>query len=123
MAGQSADEDAAAKALVNDIIEEQHTLHNIVLQQEVSHAEIVVAVKGVDALQDAVGGAHTAVGLLGNDVECLVGSSDVLVSSDILEVAHDIRDLHAVEVEYLAATEDSLHYLLLLGGGKDKDDV
>ena len=74
-------------------------------------------------VEDGKGVAHTAVGLLGDDVQCLLLVLYVLLFGNAFQMADDVRHGHALEVVDLAAGQDGREDLVLLGRREDEDDV
>ena len=67
--------------------------------------------------------AHTAIGLMSNEVESLVVGLNTLLRGDVAQILNAIFHLYAVEVVYLATRQDGGYNLMLLGRRKDEYSV
>ena len=76
-----------------------------------------------DLVEDRQGVAHSAVGLLSDEVHRLVIVGYALLPGNILQVADAVLDAYAVELEYLAPRQDRRYDLVLFGSGEDKDHM
>ena len=140
VAGETLDEQSTVEALVDDRVEQYHNVAHLIFYREVYDAEVVLRVEHVEILDDLLVGdvaltergsliedgegvAHTTVGLLGNDGECLFLVGDALLVGHVLQVVDGVADGHPLEVVDLASREDGGQDLVLLGGGEDEDDV
>ena len=74
-------------------------------------------------VENRQGIAHAAIGLAGNDAQGLFLVIVAFLLGHVLEMAHDVGHLHAVEVVDLATAEDGWQNLVLLRGGQDEDGV
>ena len=80
---------------------------------------------GIDAdlLERRGGITHAAGGLRGDELECLGLVFEALALADTLEIAHDLLDGEATEVEALTAGLDGLGNLMRIGRAQHEDDV
>ncbi len=67
--------------------------------------------------------AHSALGLLGNEVDAIVVEREALAFADVLEAHANLVGGKTVEVEALAARHDGLRNLVRLGGAHHEHDV
>ena len=128
------------EALVEHLVEQEHHLRDVDLQQAVGHFEIVVIVQHIEVfdrlgvgdvpvrershlIEDRKRVAHAAVGLSGYDIERLLFILYAFALGHMLEMRHRFGHFHAVEVINLTAREDGGQNLVLLGGGQDEDGV
>ena len=74
-------------------------------------------------VEDRKGIAHAAIGLLGDEVQCLLLVGDALLAGHHLQVVHDFGHVHAVEVIDLATRDDGGQNLVLLGGGENENHI
>ena len=140
MARQSADDVATVEASGDDVVEQHHHFSSLVLHTQVYDAEIIVRVEYVEvfnhlgvsdvALTEArclvehrEGVSHSAVSLFGYHVESLLLIFYPLLLSHHLQMVHDARHRHALEVVNLAARQDGGQNLVLLRCSEDEDDV
>ncbi len=113
------------------IVPRQKSVHKAETVLVVKHVEIVHHILGTD-VRAAEGHslveygqrvAHRPVSLVGYDMQRLVVDADTLLSGDVAQIAHYVRDADALEVVGLAAAEYRRDYLVLLGGGEDEYGV
>ena len=140
MRSQSADEMTAIEAVVDDVVQQYHDIRHLVLQRQVDDVEVVLRVENIQVVYHLLVRdvplterrhlveyrqrvAHTAISLLGNDVQCLLLVSDSFFLGHHLEMIHDIGNGHTLEVVYLAPADNRGQDLVLLGSGKDEDDM
>ena len=89
VAGQSLDKQAGIESFVDDAIEQYHDVGHLIVNRKVDYLEIVFCIKHVKVFNNFLVGdvsltergrlvengqsvAHTAVGFLGNDGQCLL---------------------------------------------------
>ncbi len=123
-----------------DAVEAHHGGGDVAAQKLVGSAEVLVAVKHVEVLNDLFVGdvalgearhlvedgkrvAHAAVGFLRNHVQCLRLVLYPLFFRHAAEVGDDVRHGDAREVVYLAAAQDGGQYLVFLRRGEYEDGV
>ena len=140
MLGQSADQMSSVKALGDNIVEQHHHVRHFVGQRQIDDIEIVLTVEHVQVfnhlligditlaernglIEDRQGIAHSAISLLGNDIQRLLLVGDMLFLCHGLEMTDDIGHRHPLEVVYLTTTDDRRQDLMFLGGGEDEDHV
>ena len=140
MAGQPTDEVSGIEALHQNLVEQEQAGLHLALEEMIHKAEIVLGAEHIQVLADKVVGevasreahhlvkdgqriAHTAVSLLGNEVQGLGLGRITLLLGHILEMLHHALNGHALEVVHLTAAQDGGQDLVLLGGGQDEDDV
>ncbi len=83
----------------------------------------VSAAEGHRLVENGEGVPHSAVRLVGDDVERLVVDVDSLFPGHHPEVLHNVVHPDAVEIVGLATGEDGRKNLVLLGGRKDENRV
>ena len=83
----------------------------------------VRAAESYELVEDREGVTHTAVCLLRNDVEGILGDGDAFVRGHRLQVRDGVGDSDAIEVIDLASAEDGRQNLMLLRGSEDEDRV
>ena len=140
MLGESLNEQTTVESFVNDIVEQHHDVTHLVLHTQVDDLEIVLGVEHVQVfnhflvgdvtltergrlVEDGEGIAHTTVGLLGNDSECLIITGDAFLLGDVLQMVDGVADGHPLEIVDLTTTQDGGQDLVLLRRSEDEDDV
>ena len=140
MLGQTLYQQTTVETFVDDVVEQYHDVHGLVLQGEVDNLEVVVGIQHVQVfndllvgdvaltergclVEDAQGIAHATVSLLGNNGQRFLFNGDAFLLSHILQVVDGIAHRHALEVVNLTAAQDGGQYLVLLGSCQDEDDV
>ena len=140
MFGQTLDEESAVEAFVDDIVEQHHDVADLVFQTQVDNLEVILGVEHVQVLnhlfvcdvalaergclvEDGEGIAHTAIGLLGNNVEGLFLVGDTFLLCHMHQMVDGVADGHALEIVDLATAEDGGKNLVLLGGGENEDHM
>ena len=83
-------------------------------------AGLVAAEEGNELIEQGLGIAHAAVGRLSDDIDGIVGDSDVFRVGDHAEACGDGGDLNAAKIESLAAGNDGGEDLVDLGRGEDE---
>ena len=137
---QTGHEGLARETLREHLVKGHQRLGVVTPEQQLGHAEVGVVVQHVEGLGHGVvvecrateryrlvehreGIAHTAIGLLGNEVERLLVSLHTLLLGDVLEVLYAILDTDAVEVIDLTTRQDGGDDLVFLGRCKDEDGM
>ena len=137
---QSRDEHLGREALRQHLVEQHQGIDIVTREEQLSSLEVGVVVEDIERrchiLIVELGAAerhrlvehrqsitHTAIGLMGDEVERLVVSLDTLLRSDIAQILHAILNPYAVEVVDLTAREDGGDNLMLLGCCEHKDGV
>ncbi|CAG2138013.1 hypothetical protein LMG26411_01507 [Cupriavidus numazuensis] len=67
--------------------------------------------------------AHRAVGRLGQQPQRIAVMADAFLPQDIVQVGHDLRRRHLLEIELQATRQHRDRNLLRVGGGQDELDV
>ena len=137
---QAIDKELRVKALVTYLLVDEQGLVDIPSQEGLDKPKVVVIIEHVEVVEralvgdmplggcghlvkDGEGVAHSAVGLLCDDVEGRRLGVDALMLTDVLQLLDDIGHGDAREIINLATRQDGRDDLLLLGGGKDKDGI
>ena len=123
-----------------DVVEKQQRSRDVMAERCVHELEIVVRIEdiehrdsllvrdgctaeGDELVEDREGVTHTAVCLLRNDVEGILGDGDAFFGRHGLQIRDGIRHGDAVEIIDLATAEDGRQDLMFLRRSEDEDCV
>ena len=137
---QTGHEGLTRETLREHLIEGHQRLGVVAREQQLGHAEVGVVVQHIEGLgygaiverrtaeryglvEHREGIAHTAIGLLGNEVERLLVGLDTLLLGDVLEILYAIFDTDAVEVVDLTTRQDGGNDLVFFGRCEDEDGM
>ena len=128
------------ETLGQDLIELQQCRSIILRQEGIHKGKTIFVIQDVQVLhhvrhldirpaerhrlvEDGKGIAHSAIGLLRNDMQAFIIDRNVFPRSDGPQVPDDIGNADAVEIVGLAAGEDGGEDFVLLGGGENENGV
>ena len=140
MRSHAADKVSTVKTLLQDFVEKEHAIGGLLLQNEVGHAQIIGSAQYVQIVaytfvtefascethhlvEDGECVAHAAVGLFCNEFQSFFLGFHSFPSCYTLQMGNDVARGNARKIEYLATAQYGGQNLVLLGGGKDEDDI